>query len=120
MFFAFVSMVISNAGLDLILAVSVPVLNIIYPVSIVLILLSFWDGAAQRRYVYPLSITLTGITSVLCTLATGQYLGPIPGLTGLLAALPAAIRELLWVGPAAAGILLGLILSPKAEPAGER
>ncbi|MBS4784575.1 MAG: branched-chain amino acid transport system II carrier protein [Clostridiales bacterium] len=119
-FFAFVSMVISNAGLDLILAVSVPVLNIIYPVSIVLILLSFWDGAARRRYVYPLSITLTGITSVLCTLATGQYLGPIPGLTGLLAVLPAAIRGLLWVGPAAAGILLGLILSPKAEPAGEK
>ena len=114
-FFAFVSMIISNAGLSAILAVSVPVLSMIYPVAIVLILLSFWDGARKRRLVYPLSIALTGITSVIVVLATGGFM-TIPVLTTfLMDSLPAVVRELLWVGPALIGILLGWILSPASD-----
>ena len=114
-FFALISMIVSNAGLDMILAVSVPVLNIIYPVAIVLILLSFWDRAEQKRYIYPLTIALTGITSILCTFATGRYLGEIPFLTGWLETLPATLRELIWAVPALFGVLLGYLFSPKAE-----
>ena len=37
----------------------------------------------------------------------------IPGLTSfLMDSIPAIVRELLWVGPALVGILLGLLLSP--------
>lgn len=116
-FFAFVSMVISNAGLSAILAVSVPVLSMIYPVAIVLILLSFWDGAKKRKLVYPLAIAFTGIASVIVVLATGGFM-TIPVLTPFLKdTLPAVVRELLWVGPALIGILLGWILSP--APAAE-
>ena len=116
-FFAFVSMVISNAGLSAILAVSVPVLSMIYPIAIVLILLSFWDGAKKRKLVYPLAIAFTGITSVIVVLATGGFM-TIPVLTLFLKdTLPAVVRELLWVGPALIGILLGWILSP--APAAE-
>ena len=42
MIFALVSMAVSNAGLTQILAVSVPVLNAIYPVAIVLIFLALF------------------------------------------------------------------------------
>ena len=115
-FFALLSMIISNAGLSAILAVSVPVLSMIYPVAIVLILLSFWDGAQSRRLVYPLAIAFTGITSVIVVLATGGFM-TIPFLTPFLKdSVPAVVRELLWVGPAILGVLLGWILSP-ARPA---
>ncbi len=46
-FFALLSMVIANAGLDQILEFSVPVLNILYPPAIVLILLSFLPERRQ-------------------------------------------------------------------------
>lgn len=111
-FFAFVSMVISNAGLSAILAVSVPVLGMIYPPALVLILLSFWDGARKRKLVYPLAIAFTSVTSIIVVLATGGFM-TIPGLTSfLMDSIPAIVRELLWVGPALVGILLGWFLSP--------
>ncbi len=111
-FFAFISMVISNVGLSTILSLSVPVLGMLYPPALVLILLSFWEGARERKLVYPLAIAFTGITSVIVVLATGGFM-TIPGLTPfLMDSLPVVVRELLWVGPALLGILLGWFLSP--------
>lgn len=105
-------MVISNVGLSTILSLSVPVLGMLYPPALVLILLSFWEGARERKLVYPLAIAFTGITSVIVVLATGGFM-TIPGLTPfLMDSLPIVVRELLWVGPALLGILLGWFLSP--------
>ena len=108
--FAVVSMVIANAGLDLILQVSVPVLNVIYPVAIVLILLSFfhrWIGTLQ--YLYPVTVLLTGAVSLLFTL---RDLGLLPAALGdLLGALPLASQGLGWFLPAAIGVLAGALLS---------
>ena len=67
-------MVISNAGLSAILAVSVPVLGMIYPPALVLILLSFWDSARKRKLVYPLAIAFTSVTSIFVVLATGGFM----------------------------------------------
>lgn len=104
--FAAISLVISNAGLDLILKFSVPVLGAIYPVAIVLILLSFfqrWIGAL--RFVYPVSIAFTGVFSVLYSLYDiGFPLEP-------LAHIPLASLGLGWVLPALAGVAAGLFLS---------
>jgi len=64
--FAGFSMVISNAGLDLILKISVPVLSAIYPVCIVLIMLAFLQKyIGGLKYVYPLTIIVTIIASLL-------------------------------------------------------
>lgn len=107
-FFAFVSMVISNAGLNQILKVSIPVLNAIYPVAIVLILLSFfqrWIGTLH--WVYPMGILFTGLTSVLYALSDIMDLSLFLPLKQI----PLARVGLGWVLPAAAGILLGLLLS---------
>ena len=56
-FFAAASMLISNLGLADILRLSVPVLNALYPVAILLICLSFVPELEQRHpLVYPLCI----------------------------------------------------------------
>lgn len=109
--FAAVSMAVAAAGLDLILRVSVPVLNAIYPVAIVLILLSFFQRLLEgRRRVYPMAILCTGIASVVFALADA---GLLPGAAREgLKLLPLAGVGLGWVLPAALGVGLGLILSP--------
>ena len=109
-FFAVVSMAVSNAGLNMILKVSVPVLNAIYPVAIVLILLSFcqkWLGGL--RYVYPVTILFTGVSSVLSALR-GASLLPA-GAAELLTKAPLASLGLGWATPAAAGVVVGVLLS---------
>ena len=60
-FFAAASMLIANLGLADILRLSVPVLNALYPVAIVLITLSSVPGLEQRRRVYPLCIGCTAV-----------------------------------------------------------
>ena len=109
-FFAVVSMAVSNAGLNMILKVSVPVLNAIYPVAIVLILLSFCQRWLEGlRYVYPAAILFTGVASVLSALR-GAALLPA-GVAGLLAKAPLASLGLGWVVPAVVGAAIGILLS---------
>ncbi len=64
--FAFV---ICNQGLTTILGISVPILNAIYPVSIVLIVLGLSDRfIGGNRYIYPMTIWGTAAVSVLSVL----------------------------------------------------
>ena len=68
-FFAVVSMIIANAGLDQILAISVPILNILDPPAIVLIFLAFLPGRVQKLWaIYPVGIAFTTVASILYTL----------------------------------------------------
>ena len=107
--FALVSMLLANAGLSQILTFSVPVLNIIYPVAIVLILLSFaHQWIKGRPAVYPAAILCTGIASILLEL---QRLTKLPLLSPL-SGLPLADLNLGWVVPALAGVVVGQLLPP--------
>lgn len=64
-----VSFLICNLGLNMILSVSIPVLNAIYPVSIVLILLGLFDKFFKgHNLVYKLCIYSTAIISVIYAL----------------------------------------------------
>ena len=103
-FFAAASMLIANLGLADILRLSVPVLNALYPVAIVLITLSFVPGLEQRRRVYPLCIGCTAVQSIAAAL-------PLGALSALANALPLAALGFGWVLPAAAGLLAGILLS---------
>ena len=104
--FVIASLVISNAGLGKILAFSVPVLNAIYPIAIVLIVLSFLcKGANRLRGVYPGAILLTGIVSVISALEQANII--IPGITALIAHIPGYFLGLGWLIPAAAGGVMG-------------
>ena len=109
-FFAVVSMAVSNAGLNMILKVSVPVLNIIYPVAIVLILLSFCQRWLEGlRYVYPAAILFTGVTSIIYAVSSASLLPD--GVAGLLSKAPLASMGLEWVLPAVLGAAVGIVLS---------
>lgn len=103
-FFAVASMLIANLGLAEILRLSVPVLNALYPVAIMLITLSFVPGLEQRRWVYPLCIGCTAVQSIAAALP----LGPLSALAN---ALPLAALGFGWVLPAVAGLLAGVFLS---------
>ena len=109
-FFALLSMVISNAGLDQILKISVPILNILYPPAIVLILLSFLPQCIQRfSAIYPVGIAFTSAASILYA---ARDLGlSIPALDRILKAVPLSGMGLGWVLPTLAGVLLGVLLS---------
>ena len=104
-FFAAASMLIANLGLAEILRLSVPVLNALYPVAILLICLSFVPELEQRHpLVYPLCIGCTAVQSIADAL-------PLGALSALANALPLAALGFGWVLPAAAGLLAGILLS---------
>ncbi|HJB57673.1 MAG TPA: branched-chain amino acid transport system II carrier protein [Candidatus Flavonifractor intestinipullorum] len=106
--FALVSFLIANIGLNQILTLSLPVLNIIYPVAIVLILLSFFHRFLVRRpRVYPVTILFTGVASFLLELERLTF-------SDMLAFIPLADLGLGWLLPALAGLVLGLLLPPGA------
>lgn len=105
-FFAVASMLVSNAGLTQILKISVPILNAIYPVAIVLIVLSFFQKWLEaRKAVYGMTVLFTGFASVLYALYEALPMLPL----GVLKGLPLAGVGLGWVPFALAGLVLGLI-----------
>ncbi len=105
--FVLVSFLIANVGLSQILTFSLPVLNIIYPVAIVLILLSFLHRfLVKRPRVYPVTVLFTGVASFLLEL---ERLTFSDGLSFI----PLASLGLGWVLPALAGLIVGLLLPPK-------
>ena len=111
MIFALVSMAVSNAGLTQILAVSVPVLNAIYPVAIVLIFLALSDRLVRsRREIYVGAVLCAGVVSLFCALEQSGVLGETAGeaIEGALGWLPGYGLGLGWILPGAAGILAGL------------
>ena len=113
-FFALVSAVISNAGLNLILELSVPVLNCLYPAAIVLIALAFLPRRIQDRpLLYPLAVGLAAVFGVLHAL--DQVGLSIPGLTALAGLLPLYQEGLGWLVPAVAGGVLGALLPGRKE-----
>jgi len=109
-FFAFISMIISNAGLNKILEVSVPVLNAIYPIAIVIILLSFIHNLIKNyRFVYSITILMTGLVSITYALFESKI--SIPVLTSLVNKIPFYSVGLGWIIPAIIGIFVGIIIS---------
>ena len=60
------SFAVCNQGLNAILGLSVPVLNAVYPVAIVLIVLGLCDKWLEgNKVVYPLTVAATGVVSLL-------------------------------------------------------
>lgn len=104
--FVLCSMVVSNAGLTLILKLSIPVLMAIYPVALMLIVLGLTHHF-NRRYskVYPLTITFTAVVSIAGALKDVGC--DVPLLTHL----PFYSIGLEWVVPALIGWVIGIFYS---------
>jgi len=102
------SMILANMGLTKILAISVPVLNAIYPIAIMLIILAMLDKFFNgSTVVYGLTILSTGIVSVVDAL--GQVGMQWNFIVNLFSKLPLYSKGLGWVVPALIGIVLGIV-----------
>lgn len=93
------SAVISNLGLDMIIAIATPILDIVYPPMLVLILLS-WFGDKLHKSVYVSSVAGSLIASVLAT--ASLYGMNVPVIDSL----PLASLGFGWLTPA---VLFGLV-----------
>ncbi len=103
------SFLICNQGLNTILGLSVPVLNAIYPMSIVLIILGLCDSwIKNNRYLYPVTIIGVGCISVIYVLDQAKV--PLGILGEMCHKLPFYSLGLGWVvvGLAAALLSIGL------------
>ncbi len=109
-------LLVCNLGLNAILSISIPILNAIYPVAIVLILLglthSLW---VKNRWVYSLVVAGTGTVSVIYALDAAQLsLGAVTNFAG------SCLYDMgfCWVSVAAVmlavSLLLGLVRRERA------
>lgn len=111
----FFSFIISNVGLTTLIKVSLPVLIMIYPVTVVLIVLSFFHHKINdKKYVYILGMLFTFIVAFVDGLNSAHItLGPI---TDFVTALPLYELGLSWIIPAIIGSILGLLpIFPKQK-----
>lgn len=98
------SAVISNLGLDRIVAVASPILDIVYPPTLVLIALS-WFGDRLSHGVYRWAVIGALIASVLSTLSLYGVSVPIVNT------LPLASLGLGWIVPAAGFGIVAYVIS---------
>lgn len=108
------SMLLANMGLTKILSVSIPVLDIIYPIAIMLIVLSMLDRLfKENRSVYRLTILFTSIVSITYALEkVGLELGVV---TEMCSQLPFYGKGLGWAVPALVGMILGSLVGVVKE-----
>jgi len=105
------SFVVSNVGLTQIIALSVPFLVAIYPLVIVFVVLSLFDGFIGWRYsVYRLAINVTLVFAVLDGLAAAGI--KFPALTEFLTAyVPFYDIGMGWFVPAVVAAAVGWVYS---------
>jgi len=109
--FTFFSFVASNVGLTALIRFSVPFLVAIYPIVIVLVVLSLFDGfIGARKEVYRYAIDFTLVFSILDGLnAAGMDLSMVNSVLNQY--IPFYSIMLGWFFPALAGALLGWAVS---------
>lgn len=112
-----VSFLIANLGLNAIVAYSVPVLMFLYPLAIVLVLLTlFGSWFDNNRHVLRWTIAFTAVTALadfLRALPEGTqdalHTAPVTDLLGNV--IPLSELGFGWIVPAAVGFVIGLIAS---------
>jgi LIVCS family branched-chain amino acid:cation transporter len=113
--------VLSNVGLDMIIAAGVPVLAIIYPLAIVLIIIAVAEAPLKRllkvdnlHAVFVAATVAAGVAAVFDAIkslpATFQALPPIRNAMTLGAILPFHDMGFGWFAPALVGVVLGVII----------
>ncbi len=103
------SFAICNQGLNTILSISVPILNAIYPVSIMLIVLGLCNNfISGNRFIYPLTILGTAAISVIYAIdGVGISLGFV---SRICCSLPLYDLGFGWVCITAAMLVLSFVL----------
>lgn len=108
--FAGFSTAIGNFGLTQLINISLPILMMIYPLAIVLMIMSFFDKLFDRKpIVYILALSFTAVVSIVDGLEVANI--HVESVTQLLQHLPLYEQQIGWLVPAIAGIILGVIIS---------
>lgn len=108
--FAGFSTIIANVGLTQLIAISLPVLLAIYPLAIVLVILSFFDHVFyQKSYVYIMPLVLTGIVSIFDALKSSGF--EFNAITQTFSYLPFYEQGIGWLVPAIIGTLVGIVIA---------
>lgn len=105
------SILVASMGLDKIISLSATLLGVIYPVTIVLILLNLFHKRITNPLTHKVTVYVTLIVSILITL--GNF---IPGVTNLVSLLPLYSKGFGWILPALVGFIITVII-PKRETA---
>ncbi|MGG5460752.1 branched-chain amino acid transport system II carrier protein [Clostridium sp. B9] len=103
------SILVASMGLDKIISLSATLLGVIYPVTIVLILLNLFHKKITNPMTHKVTVYVTLVFSVLITLA--NY---IPGLESLVSLLPLYAKGFGWLLPAFLGFLVPTILPSRS------
>jgi LIVCS family branched-chain amino acid:cation transporter len=97
----------SNLGVEKIIAIAVPILTVIYPVSILLVLVATFDGIFKNDKV------VKGATHATLAISILTVVDSLGISIGFVHKLPLASFGFNWIVPAIVGGLIGLILSKK-------
>ncbi|AYB38096.1 branched-chain amino acid transport system II carrier protein [Brevibacillus laterosporus] len=104
----FTSMVIANLGLNQIIVFSVPILLVIYPLTIVLIVLSFGHSLFNGyKSVYKMSLLGTAMISLVDALQQSHI--DVSFITDVYRYLPLYEQGIGWVLPALVGACIGFL-----------
>lgn len=113
--FTVVAFIISNAGLSLIIQLAAPILEALYPIAIVLVILTLLHKKFTSHYprIYFWSVLFTTIVSLCsCILAFVHMAGgSIPPLEHVMSIIPGYGMSLEWILPAFVGAVIGFDLS---------
>ena len=105
------SILVASMGLDKIISLSATLLGVIYPVTIVLILLNLFHKRITNPLTHKVTVYVTLVVSILITL--GNF---IPGVENLVSLLPLYSKGFGWVVPALIGFIIPSIM-PTRETA---
>ncbi|MGT2715764.1 branched-chain amino acid transport system II carrier protein [Streptococcus respiraculi] len=106
--FTLIGFGIANIGLSAIIAYSVPVLQILYPITIAIVLLVIVNRLVPLSKI-GMQLTISLVTIVaFATIISAQF--KLDGLGKLIAALPFADASLPWLVPAIVGILFSICM----------
>lgn len=107
---AIFSAFIANVGLTQLIAISLPVLLAIYPVAIVLVILSFFDRIFDRKpFVYIIALSTTAAISVFDALRSSGI--AFEELDAWFKYLPLFEQGIGWIVPAILATLIGILIA---------
>lgn len=111
--FTLIGFGIANLGLSKIIAFSIPVLLILYPITICIILITIVNKFVPLS-TYGMQLTVGVVTALsLVEVLAGQF--NWTAVSKIISALPLAEQSLAWLLPALVGIVLSLFLPNKQE-----
>ncbi len=111
---AAISLVLSNAGVETIVNVALPVLLALYPVVMVLVILCLAGPAFENRNTWRGAVIGAGLVGTLSAIRTGGF--EAAGFDAFFTALPLHHHGLGWVLPALIGGGIGAMIRPRELP----